>query len=188
MLNQKGQTLLETVLAVGVILIGLVSLIALFTATNIAGRQSTKQVVAANLAREGIEVARHLRDSNWLAIEDGDAVAWADGLYTSMDPTSIPIFDTVGFAWSLSLLAEDFVNICPGGHACSRIYQDNEGRYLQFEGVPKVGYQETDYSRLITITPISNEELEVVCEVQWEEQDQIHSYQLIEHIYDWKYY
>lgn len=61
----KGQSLLETVIAVGIILAGIVPLVALTTMTAKAGRSALETTIASQLAREGIEVVRNKRDSNW---------------------------------------------------------------------------------------------------------------------------
>lgn len=59
-----GQTLLEAVVAIGLILSVLIS-IAGFISLNIFGQKYNENtIIASNLAREGIEVARHIRDSN----------------------------------------------------------------------------------------------------------------------------
>lgn len=185
--NCQGQTLLETVIAIAVILIGVTSLVTLFTAASIAGRQSTKQVIAANLAREGIEVARQIRDTNWLEMEQNESTVWADGLNTTMDFTTMPIFNASDFSWSLSFLPDDFTTVCPVNRLCAQVYQSADGIYLQWENMPPKEFVATPFTRLITVNPVSADQLEVICEVQWTEQNKTHSYQLVEYLYDWKY-
>lgn len=67
--DSRGQGLLETIIALGVILAGTIGTISLLISTMNSGRESSNKVVATNLAREAIEAARNIRDSNWLEIE-----------------------------------------------------------------------------------------------------------------------
>lgn len=65
-MERRAQTLLELIIAIGVILISTVSAATLIVTTIVSGRVSQTRVEAANLAREGIEVVRGMRDSNWM--------------------------------------------------------------------------------------------------------------------------
>jgi len=71
--TKTGQSLLEMIFAISIMLIVVTAVLAL-TAANIFGqRESELQIVANNLAREGIELVRNIRDSNWLAGRNWDA-------------------------------------------------------------------------------------------------------------------
>jgi type II secretory pathway pseudopilin PulG len=59
--------MIEGMLAMTIIITAVSSSLALVQSSITASRISGAQVVAANLAREGIEVVRAKRDSNWLA-------------------------------------------------------------------------------------------------------------------------
>lgn len=66
-LQTSGFTLIEVMAAVTIMSIGLIgSLTAInYSLKNIASQED--RIIAAGLASEGIELARNLRDSNWLA-------------------------------------------------------------------------------------------------------------------------
>lgn len=68
--SQSGQSLLETIVAIFILVTALVSGLglALYAVANSSNAKS--QLVASNLARQGIEAVRMVRDSNWLAAED----------------------------------------------------------------------------------------------------------------------
>jgi hypothetical protein len=70
--NQAGQSLIETIGAIFVLTMALTTTLGVaiyaFSRVNV----SQKQVVAINLASEGIDVLRMVRDTNWL---EGDAYA-----------------------------------------------------------------------------------------------------------------
>lgn len=75
---RKAQGLLETIVAIGVIMTGLVSVMALTVSNLNTQREAATRYQAVNLAREGIELVRNQRDSNWLAQQD----TW-DGIFTT---------------------------------------------------------------------------------------------------------
>ena len=64
--EQLGQTLIETLVAIFILVIGLISALTLaiysFQSTDLA----SKQIVATALARQGEEAVKNIRDSNWL--------------------------------------------------------------------------------------------------------------------------
>ena len=99
----SGQSLIELVVAISVILIGVVSTLVLSLTTIRGGKASEMQVVATNLAREGIEVVRQKRDSNWLEIESSSLPSsqWDQGLKNGNDYTAIARFDASTSSWTL---------------------------------------------------------------------------------------
>ncbi|NCN07601.1 hypothetical protein GW933_02805 [Candidatus Falkowbacteria bacterium] len=71
--NQKGQGLLELVVAIGVITVGLFSVWGLFISNFNGEQEAGARILSINLAREGVEIVKNIRDSNWLAIENNDS-------------------------------------------------------------------------------------------------------------------
>ncbi len=85
-----GFTLLEGIIALGVISTGLMVGLTLALSNLLASQDNERRAIGANLAREGIEVVRNIRDSNWLkrdlnTIHNGDA--YAPNLYNWDDLT-----------------------------------------------------------------------------------------------------
>lgn len=81
--TRSGQTLLEMVIAIGIILASVITTVTLIVTTITAGRESQTRIEAANFAREGVEIIRGIRDSNWIKIsrniDDGAALTmWDD--------------------------------------------------------------------------------------------------------------
>ena len=64
---QAGFSLIEAMIALSVIITGVVSGLTLTSFNLTASFISETRLIAANLAREGLETVRSLRDSNWLA-------------------------------------------------------------------------------------------------------------------------
>lgn len=90
---QFGQSLVEVVFAIGIMLLVVAAVLALTTSNIVGQKESEFQIVANNLAREGIEVVRNIRDSNWLARR-----AWDTGISGS---SAIAIFDEAENSWQL---------------------------------------------------------------------------------------
>lgn len=65
-LTQRGQTLVETMVAVFIMVMGITAALGLaiysFNATSLVN----KQVIGMGLAREGVEAVKNMRDTNWL--------------------------------------------------------------------------------------------------------------------------
>lgn len=68
-----GQGLLETIVAIGIMMTGLISVMSLVVSNLNSEREAATRYQAVNLAREGIELMRNTRDSNWLSGNE----AWA---------------------------------------------------------------------------------------------------------------
>ena len=65
--KNKGQSLLELIVAIGIILACTIATLTLVITSIQAGRKGSDKIIATNLAREGIEIVRNIRDSNWLS-------------------------------------------------------------------------------------------------------------------------
>ncbi len=138
---EEGQSLVEMIVAIAIIVTGLVGALAL-TISNLTGvGEAGTRVVASNLAREGVEVVRNLRDANWL-----QDLAWDAGLFSGDDFTAIAVFDSIANKWHL-----DFT---PNGisEVTAKLYRGPENLYLQ-DIAPPAGTA-TQYARLLTLDPI----------------------------------
>ena len=65
-LSARGFTLIEVMAAVAVLSIGLVGGLTVITKNLSNMRTGEDRIIAANLAAEGIELVRNVRDTNWL--------------------------------------------------------------------------------------------------------------------------
>ncbi|MBI3626499.1 hypothetical protein HY224_00445 [Candidatus Uhrbacteria bacterium] len=174
--NKNGQGLLETIVAISVFLTGTLTAVSLVISSLSAGKLSASQIVADNLAWEGVEVARNIRDSNYLA---GAGTAWDLGL-TGADTTAIAVFDEAANPphWSL-----DFTPNTTNDGA-SRLYR-SQGLYKQSAALPPG--QATDYYRLITIDPLGTNFMKSVkSQVDWIERGVRRSVVAETKLYNWR--
>ena len=79
---RNGQTMIELMIAIAVIAVGLFSAMNMVYSNLALVNRDSDEVVAINLSREGIELAKQARDSDWLA-----GNAFDQGLFKTSDPT-----------------------------------------------------------------------------------------------------
>lgn len=217
MINKSGQTLIETLVAMGILTIGVVSLIALLISVENTANNALAQTRAMQLAQEVIEAARFVRDSNWLKYEDGNtAVNYYDGL---RDTTVVPPNYTAIYTWDPTITSPDnaiVFNFTPNfiTDATTVVYKDNTGfNYYRQALTPPNTWASTTFRRFITFNPIcfnptvsSNKEtivssgtcvsansnnveigIDVVVQMQWQVSGKVHNYYVEEKLYNWKY-
>lgn len=66
MRSQQGQTLIETLVAAFILVMGIAAALGLATYSLGATTNIRQQTIAMGLAREGLEVTKNIRDTNWL--------------------------------------------------------------------------------------------------------------------------
>lgn len=107
--TRSGQGLLETIVALGVITTGLVAAFTLVLAQSRASEDVALRRSALELAREGIEVVRSIRDANALA---APPLPWANGLTGSPSGrfTGVPVFTPATDTWTIEYGASAFTD------------------------------------------------------------------------------
>jgi hypothetical protein len=150
-IDQKGQSVVEVLVAISIIVLALIGFLTQSTSNFLTVAESYDRMVGANLAREVMESVRAHRDSNWLkACPDPatDCTFWDDGLYNVDDYTAASSFDPATGEFLLDF-APDNIDDCILDNSCL-IYQQLDGVYNH---VPVVD-QDTKFYRLVTLSPI----------------------------------
>lgn len=62
-----GFTLLESLIAIAIFTVGISAALSVIVSSLNVGARAKNQIIASNLAEEGIEVVRNIRDRNWMA-------------------------------------------------------------------------------------------------------------------------
>ncbi|TAL19311.1 hypothetical protein EPN90_04055 [Patescibacteria group bacterium] len=199
---ERGQGLLEMIVAIGIITTGVLGTLTLVSATIVATGESEGRLVAGNLAREAVEVVRNIRDSNWLAGKN-----WEEGLVgLAGDRSAAAFFGPATASWTLDFSPNGF------GSAATLVYRLNsppfEDVFVQ-SAISPGGASLTPYERLIFLYPICRDEptnsetvvaadpaacpppfmevgLDVRAEVRWRVKGGIRSVIAEEKIYDWR--
>jgi len=74
--DNRGETLAETIIALAILTIG-ITLASTMMASSMRNMHSSKnRVIAVNIAREGIEAVRNIRDTNWLKFSSHRRDCW----------------------------------------------------------------------------------------------------------------
>lgn len=161
-----GFSLLEAIVAIGVLLFGVVTLISLNTTSLIGEQVITAELQASNLAREGLEVVRAQRDSNWLAMDASatSGVSWNSGLVgTGNDYTAVVSVDPTALAL-LDFTPNVHHDLCsgagPGTYDCTAVWRDPVTGLL-VQGGDEIApsfdptvMEQQDFSRLVLLYPI----------------------------------
>ena len=109
--NTRGETLAETIIALSILAIGvsLASTVILNSMRNMSN--SKNRVISINIAREGIEAVRSVRDTNWLFYSDRRRLCWnhdpstvapCDG-FTPIPPGTYIVYKFTDGSWRLQL-------------------------------------------------------------------------------------
>ncbi len=183
MCEQKGQTLVEVMTVMFVLVVGIMGALGL-TSANVRNEHSNlTRLIASNLSREGVELARSLRDSNWLK-----SVSWDTGIGADSDRCAY-VKDTASFK---------LLNCGANGALKSdiyRVYKMNQGGYMQDQAGPQGGDNTTGFYRKVSFEEICNIPgcnwidkigIRVISEVGWQDRSEFRTIKAIEELYNWR--
>jgi len=161
--KQAGFSILEVVVAFSVITMGMIGVSSLITQNIQVQYVNKDNLIAFQLAQEGLELARNKRDKNWLEGKD-----WL----SDITPGKY-IMDYTGYIKSVSGIEEAVLQ--------QRDDVGKEGYYWYGENDLN-----TIFSRLITISQASPESFNVSCLVQWKDRGQTYQYSAETVLYNWR--
>lgn len=189
MMNSRGSTLVELLIAITIMVVAISGFVSLSLRNSHDQRQSTSRLIANQLAVEGLEVVRNLRDSQWLINQTlSDVVGDGEGLVR---------FDRDNQSWSFDDSADSLDQ--------ARLYLTND---LYDHEVTADG--PSPYSRLIYIDAICADDIfpspdidwqnlggrtcqagqqigwRIVSWVSWLDNGQTFDWQLVDYLYDWR--
>lgn len=194
--KRGGQSIVEVIVAIGIVGTAVAAALTLTTASLNAQKENEGWMIATNLAREGVEVARNIRDSNWLA-----GNAWDDGLYgDSQDYTAIAVFDPETAEWSFDFTGEVL------GAANTRVWRYLSGTHIGVYTQGTIQPNDTTGSRfyrLVTLNPICGRDtvvtsggncssgipkvgIQVRSAVSWQSSGRDRNIEIVETMYDWR--
>ena len=161
--RNKGFTVLELLAAILVITIGVLTAYSVTQRIFIQTIDSANRIHAVYLAKEGVEIVRNIRDTNWIEWSPG----WDDGLGAGN--------------WEADY---DDSNLT----ACSGACTFSNLRFLNIDGNGFYSYSAgtaTRFKRRIGIS-IAVDKIEVEVEVSWQKRGKDYSLIVQENLYDWK--
>ena len=166
---QSGISLVEAMVALLILTVGLIPVLAIITSSSGLAALIKNNLIAANLAQEGIEVVRGLRDANWF-----------------VSPVSLPfetgLIGTWRVEWDTNILGApqklpQVVGINPPlkFDATTGLYNYSTGTNTQFK-------------RTVTISLVGTCacEIKVVSIVTWPERNRTRTIMAESHLFNWK--
>lgn len=175
----SAQSLIETIVAIGIVVTAIVAILSLGLTHLTLGGASSERVIAINLSREGIEVIHAIRDSNWL---DPDQ-SWPYGLTPNDD--YILNYNATSLTAATFDGAETIEN-CTNCYLCQDLTYDY---YTHTDCVV-----EEVFRRMITISAgddlggncSADCEKKIVSTVYWTEHENEHSVSIETRFTDWR--
>ncbi|MBI2642190.1 MAG: prepilin-type N-terminal cleavage/methylation domain-containing protein [Candidatus Wildermuthbacteria bacterium] len=157
---KRGFTLIEVFIAIAVLAIGIGGAFSLVRQTVSFAPNTTQKLTATYLAQEGLEIARNIRDTNFLKIHKGQGGVWTDGLLGCASGCQADYNDSSLVPFTGSPLKLD------GG-----FYTYDSG-------------SNTVFVRKITVTQ-AGDVLDVTSEVSFEERGRTHTARGSSKLYNW---
>lgn len=155
--NSAGFTIIESMIAIALLLIGITGMITLINRSLGFTTNVFNKLTASNLAQEGVEIIRNIRDTNWLNNQDWDN-GLVDGTYQAgYSSKTLQIFT------DLPLL-----------------YDETTGLFNYDAGT------ETLYKRKIEIKHLSDNEIRIQTIVSWTSKGgSVFDTVVEDHLYNW---
>jgi len=158
-MTKKGQLLIESLVAISVLIIGFLGIFGLLSRSLSLNNVISSQYIASNLAAEGIEVVKNLIDHNFIQYR-----AWNEGI-------------SAGF-YEISF---DSQNLEPNQNRFL-LFNSSANTYNYQNGQP------TFYKRLIEIQNITPDEIRVKSTVGWRIRGGSYLVNLEDHFFNWRPY
>ncbi len=153
-ISQQAQGLLETITAFGIIIIGVVAVLGLIIAVTSFRIRMKEKIIAVNLAREGIELIRIIRDNNQLGPEENWPFGLKDGIW-------IVEYNTIELKEDKNKADNSAIDRCEN----CQLYIDDAEKYLHASASSTL--KKTIFKRLIEIKESGLEEKTIISKVFW---------------------
>lgn len=156
--NLQGSSLAESMVALGLIMVGLLGIVTLYTRSFVLNRGVVNETIAAGLAAEGIEVVKSIIDAQvaeglgWISGDDEFEIEYGSTVYRGV--SGMPLR-----------------------------FNNSDGTYTYGpSGVP------TPFRRTLTAGSLGadDEEYRVSVRVEWNEGDDIQSIVVEDHFFNWR--
>jgi len=156
--NERGFTLIEALVTIIVISIGVLSAINLINNSFGLATIAKNKLIAADLAQEGFELVRNVRDVNYLNDRD-----WLYGLDNCLDPFWCRIDSSLSSPLAVQISSADLYQ----GQVC---LSSNNNNYYSINCTTSSA-DVVKFRRLVQITPIGSLSggAKVISRVSWQE-------------------
>jgi hypothetical protein len=160
--------------------IGIVAILSLLSQSLHLSTLSLRRFEATQLAREGIELVRNMRDSNWMENFPWNDFGSASACYTSASNTALPLKDV---AYRITY-DENSSTVCPWTLTASPTTPTEDFFKVVLPGFASEA--RGTYYRVLTFDPKSPDQLIVASTVYWYHQGKTYQETLHTLLTDWK--
>ena len=174
----RGFTLIEAIVAIGVISVGFVGALVLLSKSASQVNLLKNRVIAAHLAEEGVEVVYNIRDTNWLNPANP---GWRNGLddtangIVNYDSLSVTVNSDQN-SWCLNWDGAHYKHATGPSYICSTTFK----RHIEIQTKDDVDLIDPDTGQKLKY-------MEVKSVVTWQEKGQTHPpIVVIDNLYGWK--
>lgn len=175
--DNRGFGLIEVAVSIYIITMGLLGLMSLVT-QNIQTQYVNKfTIIASELAQEGLELARNIRDDNW----KDESIDW-----------KADVFQGNNQKYTIDYRVKNDRNIINKVDTITdqdaRLYINPDGFYQHYlSGSAPANAQTTPFYRIIEVTKEQDISLTVKCTIYWTERGKDHTYIAETKLYNWKF-
>lgn len=179
--TKRGESIIEVMVATVIILTALSAIMTLFSSSIHTNTVTKERVIALNLAREGIEAIRYIRDTNWLNYSNTRRLCWnflPEVGFTCEDSNDDDInekilngnyntnLDTTNFTWSIDPDTDgiDADNIL---YLQNGFYTTSTGSLTPFFRQIQISYPNATGSGGTPIDSTEDNQMKVVSIVKW---------------------
>lgn len=163
--SRPGFSLLEVITILFIVSVGMVGTLSLIVQNIQTERINRGNLIACQLAQEGLELIREARDNNWR-----DGVAWLTNL------------DDGNYKMDYSMATPTPISTTPEG-----ILLLDNGFYRNYApGDPESPLLETEFYRVINLRALSSDSEQVNSTVSWSDRGHDYNCALLTILYNWR--
>lgn len=172
--DQLGFGLIEVTVSIYILAMGLLGLMSLLHQSLKTQDINKNTIIAAQLAQEGVELVRGVRDNNWLDPVNTDWKIDIIGGNAGSESQAF-IIDYRG--------RDEIATVSSINDLSARLYINADNYYTHEPS----GDAPTLFSRIIQKTNPSPEYMEIISTVNWDERGNDHNYVVATKLYNWRY-
>jgi len=169
--SNNGFSILEIIIAIFIIVLGLISVLSLIMQNIQVQYINKNMLIASQLAQEGVELVRNVRDNNW---QKG-----YDWLYGNGSDSDTDIVQDGEYAIDYEGNIYNIDDISDAG-----LYINDDNFYTHDDNSGTAS--STIFYRLITASDITASTIILSCQVQWRERGGNHQYTIDTTLNNWR--
>lgn len=185
-MQKNAFTLLEAIIAITIILVATAGAMNLISQTIVRLGAPKDEVIAANLAAEGIEVIRNIRDTNWLEDVPWDSGLTFAGCSAAIASSTLGASSCIPIGTCPSSLNVDYNSISVSNLPDDRLYFSSASGLYSHNSA----FAQTRFFRRVELTYCKDWESAVFMRVRslvdWTDRFGSEQFTLLDHLYDWQ--